>query len=690
MTATHPHPHNRSFPPRPEEGARTTPVLAPFAAPHRQQPGYRPLTGHATIPAAFAAQVARRPDAVAVLGEGEPWTYRMLDAAAHRTAAALRTAGIRHGDRVGILLEHSPETVAAILGVLFAGGCYVPLDPAHPAPRLAQLVELAGIGIVIADEAVPAAGLRAEPLRVVPPPTRTGADDRPTEPDVQSTRLGERSLHSGEPPTAPDDLAYLLCTSGSTGVPKGVPQTHRNVLHGVANHIENFRITPADRLSVASSFSFDMAVTDTFAALLAGAAAVVVDVRRHGPAYLAQALTDRGTTLFHSTPTVYRYLVDALGGRRLDTVRAVVLGGESVTRHDALLCRAHFAPDCVFVNGYGATEASFAVQDHLPPDAELEHDVLPIGHPLPGYAISLLGPGGEVSADEGEIVIHSPFVAPGYWRAPELTADRFGRDEVTDHAEHTDHASAAPRMSVSSYRTGDLGRWLPDGRLAYLGRLDRQVKVRGIRVELGEIEYHLAALPGVLRAVAVAVADGTGRTELLGYVQPVAGVRPDPGELRRGLADRVPEHLVPRLLTVLDTLPLTSTGKVDTRALPAPREPRPTGQGGEGLGPRTPTEEAIARAWCTALDTQAVVTDANFFDLGGNSLLLADVQRLLRDSLGVLVPLPDLYRHPTVAALARHLDGDGEGDPDATAAPGLRRVTERAARRARRERRGRR
>ncbi|WP_162624804.1 non-ribosomal peptide synthetase [Streptomyces cadmiisoli] len=648
MTATTP--RDRRFPRQPDDAP---PV--PFADHHRQQTGYSPPARHGTIPAAFAAQAARQPDAVAVLGEGEPWTYRMLADAADRTAAALRSAGVRHGDRVGILLDHSPQTVAAILGVLFAGGCYVPLDPAHPEPRLAQLVALAGIDVVIADAARPVDRLRAEPLRVVPPPEPTA----PGDPDV----------HFDEQPARPDDVAYLLCTSGSTGRPKGVPQTHRNVLHGVANHIENFRITPADRLSVASSFSFDMAVTDTFAALLAGAATVVVDVRRHGPAHLAQALADRGTTVFHSTPTVYRYLVDALGERRLDTIRAVVLGGETVTRHDALRCRTHFAPDCVFVNGYGATEASFAVQDHLPPDAALEHDVLPIGYPLAGYTISLLGPGDEPSADEGEIVIHSPYVAPGYWRAPELTAERFGGGDGTGHG-------------MSSYRTGDLGRRLPDGRLAYLGRLDRQVKIRGIRVELGEVEYHLAAQPGVLRAVAVARPDDTGRTELLGYVQPVAGTLLDPAQLRRGVAARVPEHLVPRLLTVLDALPLTSTGKVDTRALPAPQAPRPAGQGPR---PRTATEEAIARAWCTVLKTPAVVTDANFFDLGGNSLLLADVQQLLQDSLAVPVQMVDLYRHPTVAALARHLDGHATP----TAAPDLRRVTERAARRARREGKGR-
>lgn len=679
MTATTPHdrrpdpesegtsslPGSDAVPPPPYPAA-APPV--PFADLHRPGNGYRPLGDHGTIPAAFAAQAARRPDAVAVVGEGEPWTYRMLADAANRTAAALRAAGLRHGDRVGILLDHSPETVAAILGVLFAGGCYVPLNPAHPVPRLAQLVALAGIDIVIADGACPADRLRAEALRVVPPPAPTRTAGPQALPDEQPTGPADRSVQ-------PDDLAYLLCTSGSTGRPKGVPQTHRNVLHGVANHLANFRITPADGLSVVSSFSFDMAVTDTFTALLAGATAVVVDVRRHGPAHLAQALADRGVTVFHSTPTVYRYLVDALGGRRLDTVRAVVLGGETVTRHDALLCRAHFAPDCVFVNGYGATEASFAVQDHLPPDAVLEHDVLPIGYPLAGYVVSLLGPAGEPSSDEGEIVIHSPYVAPGYWQAPELTADRFGRDGGTGGG-------------MSSYRTGDLGRRLPDGRLAYLGRLDRQVKIRGIRVELGEVEYHLAALPGVLRAVAVARTDGSGRTELLGHVQPVAGTTLDPGELRRRLSARVPEHLVPRLLTVLDALPLTSTGKVDTRALPAPRSPRP-----HGPAPRTATEEAIARAWCTALETPAVVTDANFFDLGGNSLLLADVHRLLRDSLGVPVPLLDMFRHPTVAALARHLDGDAAPDslPDAvpTTAPALRRVTERAARRTRREGKGR-
>jgi acyl-coenzyme A synthetase/AMP-(fatty) acid ligase len=239
------------------------------------------------------------------------------------------------------------------------------------------------------------------------------------EPDLDTVLAGLRST------ARPDDPAYLLYTSGSAGAPKGVVQSHRNVLAGIARHVRSFAVTPEDRTSVLTSFGFDMAVTDLFGAILSGAAAVPVDIRSQGLGHLGQTLARRGVTVYHSTPTVYRYLLASLEAPgSLPSVRAVLLGGEEVTRHDVELARRHFAPGTVFVNGYGTTEISFAAQYHLPPDAPLDLAVVPIGHPLDGIDVVLVDRAGRPTCLTGEIVIRSQQVALGYWAQPELTASR--------------------------------------------------------------------------------------------------------------------------------------------------------------------------------------------------------------------------------------------------------------------------
>jgi amino acid adenylation domain-containing protein len=471
----------------------------------------------------------------------------------------------------------------------------------------------------------------------------------------------------------PDDPAYILYTSGSTGEPKGVVQSHRNVLFGVANHVRNFAIRPADRTSVLTSFGYDMAVTDTFSALLSGAAAVPVDVRTHGLGHLAGALAQRQVSVYHSTPTVYRYLVASLGaGGRLPGVRAVLLGGEEVTRHDVVLARRHFAPGAVFVNGYGTTEISFAAQYHLPPDAPLDQAVVPIGYPLPGIELSLVdGAGvstveglGVSPVDSGEIVVRTRHVALGYLGRPELTAARFGEGG-----------------GVRFYRTGDLARRLPDGRLVYLGRADRMVKLRGYRIELGEIEAHLAALTGVARAAVVArprpvpaggaAGAGPGEQEIIAYVVLTEPARTDPAVLRAQLATELPDFMLPRAVVVVPDLPIGPTGKLDHAALPDP--PAVVSSTVPDGGP---VEQAIAASWCAVLELSTVDLEANFFALGGHSLQLGLIQQRLERDLGRRIPLALLIEFPTVAALARQL-----GNGNAVAGDRLARVGERMSRR---------
>ncbi|MFG3604258.1 non-ribosomal peptide synthetase [Micromonospora chersina] len=611
-----------------------------------------------TIPAAFASVVAAHPQRMAVLADDATVTYRELGAAVAATAVALADPGTGSAPPapVGVLCRHGVATITGILAVLASGSAYVPLDTVFPAVRLAGMLRDAGVRAIVTDpeHARLAATLAAE----------AGLPRLPIVHLQPGTAPADLSLLRGH--ARPDDPAYVLYTSGSTGMPKGVVQSHRNVLFGVRNHVGNFAIRPDDRTSVLTSFGYDMAVTDTFSALLSGAAAVPVDVRAHGLGHLTSALADRGVTIYHSTPTVYRYLVASLGeGRRLPSIRAVVLGGEEVTRHDVTVARRSFAPGVVFVNGYGTTEISFAAQHHLPAGAPLEQAVVPIGHPLPGIEVVLADPAGRPTCLTGEVIVRTPHVALGYLGRPELTAARF--------IEHG---------GVRAYRTGDIVRRLPDGMLVYLSRSDRMVKIRGYRVELGEVEAHLAGLPGVGQAAVVARrgAAGTGEHEIIAYVVPALGASVEPGRLREQLVAVLPDFMVPRAVVRVAQLPMGPTGKLDQAALPDPVAEAGRTVVGVGGPPCGPVEETIAAGWCAVLGLPAVDRQVSFFELGGHSLQLALLQRHLEERLDRRVPLARLVEFPTVAELAAHLGAAA----DAGGVPGdgrLAAVRQRMARR---------
>ncbi|MBO4206786.1 AMP-binding protein [Micromonospora echinofusca] len=596
---------------------------------------------NATVLDRFVEAAHRHAARPAILESDRSLTYADLSDMAGGYARALVGAGVRPGDRVALLTPHGTPTIAAILGTLAVGGVYVPLDPGFPIERLRLMCAGSGAATVLADPAH--TGLAVD---LVGPTGRVVGTDRvvpgPLSPVV----------------VAGDDLAYVLFTSGSTGTPKAVGQTHRNLLHAVQNQIDTLALTPADRLSLLASFGFDAAIPDLYPALLTGATVVPVELRRHGLPYAARELARHRVTVYHSTPTVYRYLLGTLGADRLPDVRVVLLGGEQSTYDDVRRGRAHFAADCLFVNGYGATEVTFAAQYRIR-GADLDADrsgPLPIGVALPGYQVSTL-------PDTGELVVRSHHLAPGYLNQ---TSDRFGVDPD----------------GVPTYRTGDLGAVDDDGLLRCLGRLDRQVKIRGFRVELTEIESVLSAEPGIVAARAVA-RDG----ELLAYVRPTpaggtdpaptsaggtgpvrpepAGTgpgRPDPARLRAVLAARLPDHALPRAVLVLDEFPLTVTGKIDERALPDP--PRPVAPADL---PRTATERAVHDIWAAVLRVDPIGRSDSFFDLGGHSLLLGEVQQRLAGRFGVPVPMTRLFAHPTIAAQAAYLDT--AGTPEGGTAP---------------------
>ncbi|HEY0640623.1 MAG TPA: non-ribosomal peptide synthetase, partial [Pseudonocardiaceae bacterium] len=597
------------------------PAADRLATPLAGDPAYWRGGDAVSVPELVRRHVIATPDAPAVIAGDTVLSYGALGDRVGALAALLRSAGEPAGTRVGLLVDHGADLVAAIVATLAVGATYVPLDPRYPAPRLRAMVAQAGVATVLttADHRAAAEAFAPVVLDLAEAPPGAGFP----------------------PPAAPDAPGYVLHTSGSTGAPKGVAQWQRNTLHQLRLHTENLRLTAADRLSVATSFGFDMAVTDTFAALVNGACAVLVDVRALGLAGLADALRRHRVSVYHSTPTVFRYLADHLAGTSepvLPDLRAVVLGGEAVTGEDLERCRRHLPAHGVLVNGYGATEISFAVQDHLPVAATPPRSgVLPIGSPLAGMRVGLLAADGSAAALAGELVISSEYLAT-YWEGAPADLARFDVDAD----------------GVRRYRTGDLARRLPDGRLVHLGRTDRQVKIRGHRVEPADVEAALTALPGVAHAAVVADR-ARGEHVLRAFVTLAdATARVTAGGIRDALTAAVPDHLVPASVTVLGELPLTPTGKIDARALLdlAAAAPDPA------ASPSTATDGPVAvitAAWAEALGAP-VRPDDRFFDVGGHSLLAARVHHQLVERLGVTFPLTALYAHPTAALLAAHLD----------------------------------
>ncbi len=558
-------------------------------------PGVVPLATALSLPAAFAAQVARRPDALAVSAAATggcvaiDWTYTQLAREASAVASTLIARGIQSGERVGLWFGQGAGQVAGMLGVLQAGAVYVPLDPLAPVARLDSVIRDAGLRWVVTDHSAavaPPAGLLIIPREELPASAESAAF----------------------PTVAPDSLAYLLYTSGSTGTPKGVPQTHQNVLHFVRAWSGNLGLTPEDRLSLFSTSGYDAAVQDIFGALLTGAAVCPLDVRGLDRETLLDRVAGRALTVLHGTPTVYRYL---FGGRvacrqDLSRVRLVVLGGEVARRADFELFRARFRPGTRFVNGYGLTEATAVTQWFAGHDTHPYGQHLPIGRPVGGLALELVDEVGAPAAIVGELVIESSHVTPGYW--PSLTRPR-------------------------RFHTGDRARYLPDGNLVFVGRVDERLKIGGIRIEPGDIEAALRGLPAISEAVVLAAEDLTGESVLVAHYTPAAGEpAPTVRELRTHLATVLPAALIPARFVPCENLPRLANGKVDRRALagvgaalaantslaiPFAAKAAPT------AAPTTaaadPVHATLQDIWQRLLQRESVGLDEDFFLLGGHS-----------------------------------------------------------------------
>ncbi|CAA9276524.1 MAG: Polyketide synthase modules and related proteins, partial [uncultured Corynebacteriales bacterium] len=559
-----------------------------------------------TVVAAVLARAATRPDAVAVRGTGT-LTYAELDRLSAAVAAGLLAAGAGGGPPVGVCVPRDELLPVALLGVWRAGAAYLPLDPEHPAGRRRELCADVGTTLVLARGATLAAA--------VPGTTVLDLD----------TLLATAPVPL--PAVRPADLAYVLHTSGSTGRPKGVEITQANLAGQVAGYAAVPGVRPDDTMLAAAPITFDQGSEEIWTPLAAGARCVVVSRDTVLDGYeLAERITATGVTVADLSVPLARLLLAA--GWEPDPRLRVWVGTEAP---DPALVRALLPRVAELWNTYGPTEATIQCTAHRITAADT--GAVPIGRPLPGNRAYVLDAAGRLAPPgvTGELWIGGVGVAAGYRDRPEATAAAFVEDPFVPGGR--------------CYRTGDLARWTDDLRIEFVGRRDHQVKVRGHRIELGEVESALHEQPGVDRA-AVAV---RGEAGLVGYLSP-AGV--DPTVVEHALRERLPEYMVPRRWVALDRLPLLDSGKVDRRALPDPG-PDPAR---ERVPVRTDAEHLAADAWAEVLGTPEVFASDDFFALGGHSFAAVRVVGRLRDALGVPVPARLLFDNPCLADFAAELE----------------------------------
>ena len=594
-----------------------------------------------SIPARFEAQVEQYAERIAIKTPQYQWTYRDLDQRANRIAQSLLASRGQAAERIALLFEQDAPMIAGLLGVLKAGKTYVPLDPNYPVERLRYILsDSQATAIATQSNLVTLAqDLAAErPLEIIEcdSPSDSLRQRPPTELPTTAPKLA----------TSPDSIAYLLYTSGSTGQPKGVMQTHRNVLHFIRNHTQQLHLSSQDSVLLLASYSSDAAVVDIFSTLLNGATIYPFNVKTKGLADLAAWIDDSQITLYHSTPTLYRYFLSHIASSsraqaQLSSIRAVVLGGEEMKPKDIEQYQTCFDADCLFLNLYGSTESTINAYYPIDRTTDLQRRFIPVGYPVDDTEIQLLTPDGQDAQLYGEIAIRSEHVAPGYWQKPELTAQAFLPD---------------PEDSERRiYRTGDLGRRRADGAIEFLGRQDFQLKIRGFRVEPGEIETVLAAHSLVQKAVVVGFEDESGEQQLVAYVVSATPQSITASELRKHLQQQLPDYMLPSAFIFLEALPLTPSGKVNRRALPAPDLAQRIDDI-PFVAPQTSDEKQLSRIWCDLLKLERVGIYDNFFELGGHSLLATQAISRIREAFSVELPLQALFAFPTVAGLAEAVE----------------------------------
>ena len=566
----------------------------------------------------FDSAAKRFPAHPAVRHAGSVTRYDELDARADALAAGVVAAGGGRGAVVAILTEDPVAVIAAVIAVLRTGGLFVSLDPRVPRPRLEAMLAVAAPAVLVGDSAL-LAGFAGAHVAVdgALPAASAPAD-----------------------PAGPDDPCYLYFTSGSTGEPKAIVGRSKGVDHFVQWEIRELDVDEGTRVSQLTSPAFDAFLRDVFVPLGAGGT-VCIPPRRDiatEPRALVEWIDGEGIEVVHCVPSVFRAILNAEPApERFAALRYVLMSGEPLLPTDVARWMERFGERVQLVNLYGPSETTMVKLVHRVTAADRDRRSVPIGRPMPGAAVIVVGSRGEPCPDGaiGEIYIRTPFRSLGYHGRPDLTAECFVPNPFSDD----------PADLV--YKTGDFGRMLDDGSLEFLGRRDHQVKIRGFRVELPEVENAVRAHPAVRDVAVVDRDDPSGGKSLCAYVVMEEGR--DPAELRPFLLEQLPEALVPTWYVAMDALPRTITGKVDRRTLPPPAELRPER---EVVGPRTTAEEVLAEIWREVLGVPRVDVRDNFFSIGGHSLLATQVLSRVDVGLGVRIPLGTFFDDPTLQGLA--------------------------------------
>ncbi|HEU0077014.1 MAG TPA: amino acid adenylation domain-containing protein, partial [Longimicrobiaceae bacterium] len=575
----------------------------------------------------FEAQVRRSPDAAAVVSAGEVLTYGELNRRANRLARSLAGLGVRPETAVGVCLERGADLLVALLATLKAGGAYVALDPAYPQERLRHmLADSAPAGVLTQAALAGRLGGTGAPVLALDADHASWAGHSGA--DLEGVGIG------------PGHLAYVLYTSGSTGRPKGVMLEHGSVVNRLAWMQRTYRLDGHDAMLQKTTYSFDVSVWELFWPLFVGARVVLARPEgQRDPAYLAETIRRERITLVHFVPSMLPLFLDDARAPLCTSLEQVFCSGEALTAALVRQLRERLPAPAVH-NFYGPTEAGEVTAWSCP--AHAVPAAVPIGAPVANTQVYVLDGAGEPApvGVAGELYIGGEAVGRGYRNRPELTAERFVPDPFS------------PLPGARLYRTGDLCRWLADGSVDYLGRRDAQIKVRGFRVELGEIEARLAEHGAVREAAVLPREDAPGNLRLVAYYVAAEAIGAE--EMRAHLSGALPDYMVPAAFVQLEELPLTPNGKLDRKALPAPDADAYARRGYEA--PEGETEQALAEIWAEVLRVERVGRWDHFFELGGHSLLAVQVMSRARQTLGVEAALGEVFAQPVLADFARALD----------------------------------
>jgi len=591
----------------------------------------------------FELQAQRRPEAVALVFGAQRLSYGELNRRANQVAHYLRALGVGPEVLVGLCLERSLELVVGMLGILKAGGAYLPLDPEYPAQRLAFMLSDARVPVLLTQER----------LRERMPPSEVGSAAQPRLICLDSDwgMLGEESEANPESGASGQNLAYVIYTSGSTGKPKGVTVPHQAIARLVCN-TNYVKLEPSDRVAQASNSSFDATTFEIWGALLNGARLVGItkDVTLSPQDFAAQ-IREQGISALFLTTALFNQMASEVPGV-FNSVRHLLFGGEAVDPGWVKEVLRRGSPKRL-IHVYGPTESTTFTSWYLVQDVSEEATTVPIGRPISNTEVYVLDQHQQPVpiGVPGQLYIGGAGLARGYLNRPALTAQQFIPNPF----------SAEPGAHL--YQTGDRVRYRADGNLEFLGRLDEQVKLRGYRIEPGEIEAVLEQHPAVQAAVLMVVQEATEDKQLVAYV--VARQQPAPSlsELRRFLKEKLPEYMVPTAWVLLEALPLTPNGKLDRRALPAPDRARPEMEG-TFVAPRTHVEKVLTDIWVELLGLNRVGVQDNFFELGGHSLLATKLISRVRNIFQVELPLRRLFDTPTVVGLAEAIEKAGDAGKD--------------------------